>query len=364
MRILQIISGRDINGALIYCKILSQRLRDLGHDVTVLVRQDSWLVEQLKEAQIPFLTSSMNRFPTSELNRVAKWIRENRIDLVHTHMSRGHAFGVLLKMFTGVPVVATAHSRTFQIHWRMNDFVIANSESTADYQNRINRVSSSNMQTIHCFVDLERFENVTPKACRIVRRQLRLRGDEFVVGLVGDVTQRKGHIHLFRALRKIVDAVPNFKLVLLGRFHRQEAYTKRLRSILIENDLFCRTKWLGIRLNIQDFMSVFDLCVVPSEREPLGLVAIEAMACGTPVVAANVDGLPEIVQHETNGLLVPGQDSNALADAVIKLAHNQDLREQYGQTGREMVFERFDPATLTDKVIDVYEDLLSRKRAA
>ncbi len=364
MRILQIISGRAINGALIYCKLLSEQLRELGHDVTVLSRQDSWLNQQLESAGIEYFTSDMSRFPFSELKRISKWIRENKIDLIHTHMSRGHAFGVLLKMLSGVPTIATAHSRSFQLHWRMNDLVIANSRATAKYHQRINRIPDSKLETIHCFVDLERFKNVTPKSIRIVRRQLRLHGDEFVVGLVGDVVQRKGHLYLFQALQKIVEAVPNFKLVMLGRFRREEPYAKQLRSILIQNQLYRRTKWLGLRFNIQDFMTAFDLCVVPSIEEPLGLVAIESMAGGTPVVSTNVGGLPEIVQHESNGLLVEPHDADALANAIIRMARDHELRSQLGENGKRMVFERFDPVALTNKVVAVYERALSTKRAA
>ena len=268
MKILQVISGKTVNGAMTYCKFVTEQLTSLGHEVTILGRPDGWIRDNV-DPSIQFVPSELARSP-SEISRVARWVKANQIDVVHTHMSRGHAFGVLLRWMTGVPVVATAHNQSFQLHWRMNDYVIANSQATYDYQRRVNRVANRQMETVHCFTDLERFKHVKPLDVTIVRRQLRLKGDEFLVGVVGEVVARKGHLYLFEALSRVVKEVPNLKLVLLGRFNRNEAYVKKLRAIQLRDKIFCHVKWLGLRWNIQDFMAAFDLTVVPSVEEPLG----------------------------------------------------------------------------------------------
>ena len=202
LKILQVISGKTVNGAMTYCKFVSQQLTALGHEVTILGRPDGWIRDNV-DSSIQFLPSELSRSP-SEISRVAKWVKANHIDVVHTHMSRGHAFGVLLRMMTGVPVVATAHNQSFQLHWRMNDYVIANSKATYDYQRRVNRVANRQMETVHCFTDLDRFKQIAPLDVTIVRRQMRLKGNEFLVGVVGEVVARKGHFYLFEALSRIV----------------------------------------------------------------------------------------------------------------------------------------------------------------
>ena len=246
----------------------------------------------------------------------------------------------------------------------MNDYVIANSDYTQSYQRRVNRVPQKRIETIHCFTDLSRFTEVTPRDVRIVRRQLRLKGGEFLAGIVGEVVQRKGHLYLFKALSEIVKHVPNFKLVMLGRFHQDEAYVKRLRGIIKREKLFCRVKWLGLRSNIQDFMSAFDLLIVPSVEEPLGLVALEAHAAGTPVVAAQTGGLPEIVHHEENGLLFESRNPHQLAQAVIRMAGDEEMRQRMGETGKAQVNQRFAPGVLTDQVVEVYNRMLLKRSAA
>lgn len=275
-------------------------------------------------------------------------------------MSRAHAFGVLLKLKTGVPVIATAHNRSFQLHWTFNDYVIANSEATRRYQLRVNRVASKRIETVHCFTDLHRFTQITDRCKRRVDRQLRRGPDDFLVGVVGEVVQRKGHIYLFKALAEIADAVPNFKLVLLGRYNREEAYVKRLRRIVMRDRLLGRVKWLGLRSNVQDFMATFDLTVVPSIEEPLGLVALESLAAGTTVVASDTGGLPEIIQDQQSGLIVPSKNPTAIANAVIELAGDPLRRQRMGQAGKAFVFESFDPKRLSQKVETVYEKVIGK----
>ncbi len=351
-----------MNGALTYCKFISEQLQSFGHEVTILCRPDGWLQEHV-DPSIRFIESELNRNPF-ELQRIATWIRENGIELIHTHMSRGHTFGVLMRMMTGVPVIATAHSCSFQLHWRMNSFVIANSQSTYDYHCRVNRIPASKMKKVYCFTDLERFKHVTPLNVTIVKRQMRLRGDEFLVGVVGDVMARKGQVYLFRALAEIVEAIPNFKLVLLGRFSRKEPYVKKLREIQIQEKLFRRVKWLGLRSNVQDFMAAFDLCVVPSIEEPLGLVALEALAAGTPVVASQTGGLPEIVRPGENGILVPPRDPRKLAEAIIQMSQSQSERQRLGENGRRMVQREFDPTQLSRDVEEVFLNVVATRAAA
>ncbi len=112
-------------------------------------------------------------------------------------------------------------------------------------------------------------------------------------------------------------------------------------------------------------MAAFDLTVVPSVEEPLGLVALESMAAGTPVVASDTGGLPEIVRPGENGLLVPPKSPGALADAIIKMATaSESERQRLGDNGRQMVQVEFDPQLLTRQVESVFHRVVATKRAA
>ena len=111
-------------------------------------------------------------------------------------------------------------------------------------------------------------------------------------------------------------------------------------------------------------MTLFDFTVVPSIQESLGLVAIESLAAGTPVIAANTGGLPEIVQHEKTGLLFPPEDSNALGDAIMRYIDDEPLRKRLAKTGRQHVLDQFSPNALIAKIEATYHQICDGKRAA
>lgn len=359
MKVLQIISGREINGALVYCRLLTQQLVDAGHDVTVICRRDSWILGQGLPVKI--IESDMRRFPTSDLKQAAAFISGSGFDVIHTHMSRAHSFGVLLRWLTGVPVVATAHNRYMQLHWKFNDFIIANSDATRDYHRKFNLVSRDRIKTVHCFIDLKRFMSVGMRDRNYIRPEWRLTQGQFVIGVIGEVIARKGQLYLFEGLAELTRRIPNLHVVLLGRFHRDDPYVRKLRQIQIRNGLFGRVRWLGRRENIHQHMAGMDAVIVPSIEEPFGLVAVEAQAAGTPVIASATGGLPEIIQHERNGLLVPPANTRALVDSICRLAEDKDLANRLIQNGRHDAPQSFSPERLTADVIAVYERTASRK---
>lgn len=363
MNILQIISGQQINGALNYCKLLTRQLVQRGHQVTIVCRPNSWIKNQSLDVQ--FIDSNLNRFPGTELRKIAALIRNQNIDVVHTHMTRAHAFGTILKLFVPkVPVIKSAHSRSVQFHWRFSDYVIANSDATAEYHHRRNRVPRRKMQTVHCFIDTEKFQPASALASRRVRRQLKWDNGEYIIGVVGEVTKRKGQEYLVKALPALTRLIPNLRVVMVGRFSDRNPYVKQIKEFLKTNKLEHTTQLIGIRDNVEDFFTAMELSVVPSLEEPLGLVAIESQSVGTPVVVSDTGGLTEIVEDATTGLIVPMCDSAAITKAIVRISRNPILHQRLSIRGRETVSARFSPEVLVPRVEAIYERFLSRHRKA
>ena len=364
MNILQIISGRSVNGALVYCKILCEELVARGHNVTLLGRPNCWVHSNVDPTKVNLVESSLAKFPLAEFKRIGKLIRDQKIDLIHTHMTRSQNFGVGLKMMTGVPVIATAHNTHFQLHWNFNDFVIANSNSTYDFHAKINRVPANRMQTVYCCTDMERFCEPNPTDVVLVRSKLNLQPEDFLIAVVGELAIRKGQINLVKALPDIVRQVPNAKVVFVGRFGRKQPHVRQIRKFILENNLAGRVKWVGRQSNVAAYLAASQLTVVPSLEEPLGLVAIESLMSGTPVVASDTGGLREIIKHGETGLLVTVGDSPRLADAVITMARNPALRNTLADNGQCHVLETFSNGALIDQVEAVYNRVVTKTKAA
>jgi glycosyltransferase involved in cell wall biosynthesis len=364
VKILQIISGREVNGALVHVNLLSRQLAELGHEVTVLCRRKSWIWRRLSRSGIERVKSEMNRFPPFELQRVARWVKEQKFDVMHTHMSRAHFFGVLLKHLTGVPCVATAHASHWQFHWRFNDLVIANSNATRDFQVRYNRVRDK-IVTIPCFIDLDRFSNVDPEVRVSARKNFGIHDNRPLVGIVSAIVKRKGHFEFIEALPKLVERFPDMKVAFIGQVGtRDEPYTRKLRRSLYQKKLFRRVIWVGRRNNIHELVRSFDVCAVPSLREPLGLCAVEAMTAGVPVAAANVGGLPEFVIPEKTGLLFDPKKPDDIADSITRLLNDQELRNNISVQAKELVHKQFCPRHLTNQISDALTSVVKNKMGA
>ena len=213
MNIMEIVSGAEVNGAVIHCLLLTRSLAQRGHQVTLLCRENAFIAGQLADDNVEIITSDMHRFPFDELRRVAGLCRERRIDILHTHMTRAHNFGVCLRRFTHIPCVATAHSHIIQPHWMFNDHVVAVSNATRRFQRRRNLVREQRIETIHGFMDYPRFANVSCEVGDADTAGVGIgRADAPRSALSATSLRAKGSCDMIRALPQILAACPNARL--------------------------------------------------------------------------------------------------------------------------------------------------------
>jgi glycosyltransferase involved in cell wall biosynthesis len=175
------------------------------------------------------------------------------------------------------------------------------------------------------------------------RARLSLSNDDFAIGIVGQLTPRKGQLELVRAFAKLLAQVPQAVLLVTGAaiFNRDSEYDQLLRETVEELGIAPRVHMLGSRQDVPEIITALDLLVINSRREPFGLVACEAMACGTPVVATARDGLSEIIQHQRSGWLVPYGDEAELIGAITFLNQRPDARRELANTAQQHVARRF-----------------------
>ncbi|MFP4475049.1 MAG: glycosyltransferase family 4 protein [Desulfatibacillaceae bacterium] len=119
--------------------------------------------------------------------------------------------------------------------------------------------------------------------------------------------------------------------------------------------------WISGNRSLARFFREMDVFCMPSRRESLGVAAIEAMACGIPVVSTYVGGIPEVVEHGVSGILVDSGDVEALSDALVRLAEDPDARLQMGRAGRRVAEKRFDWQHSVRNMIAIYEEILSAR---
>jgi glycosyltransferase involved in cell wall biosynthesis len=188
-----------------------------------------------------------------------------------------------------------------------------------------------------------------PRLAANPRAELGLEPDTFVVGGIGRLHDQKGWDVLCAAAARIIEGVPSARVVVVGDGPERER--------LAATPPCSAVRFVGHRGDASSLLGAFDVLVVPSRYEAFGLVAVEAMYAGVPVIAADVGGLPEAVGD--GGVLVPVERADLLAEAVIELARDQGRRADLAKRGVARARAVFTAQRMADETLAVYEGLLT-----
>ena len=165
-------------------------------------------------------------------------------------------------------------------------------------------------------------------------------GQDFTIVQVANFLDWKGHETVIRALARLRDRVPAARVVFHGQ-SKDLKYEARLRVLVAEMDLKDAVDFAGYRTDLMEFLDTFDCLVLASRAEPFGLVLLEAMRAGLPVVASNAGGVPEIITNGVNGLLFGPEDFEGLANALARIAQNPEAAARLRREGKKTIVDRF-----------------------
>jgi glycosyltransferase involved in cell wall biosynthesis len=198
---------------------------------------------------------------------------------------------------------------------------------------------------------------------RDVRRELGLSADHLFILSVGRLDPQKGHPYLIEAMRRVLQEVPQARLVIVGGAQQaSEEYVADLRTLAAAPGLAGKVTFTGERTDVPQLMAACDVFALASLWEGFGLVFAEAMAASKPVVATNVSAIPEVVVHGETGILVPPGDPQALAEALIRLGRDPAERRRLGRNGYHRVRTQFTAERMVDETMAVYREALAAKR--
>ncbi len=195
-------------------------------------------------------------------------------------------------------------------------------------------------------------------ARRDARKALSLPERRLVVGMLGRLDPQKGQDDLLRAASVVLAKYPRALFLLMGDETRNEPGERtRLEALIRSLEIGSAVRMLPGTDDVRPFLASLDLFVMPSHAETYGLVLIEAMAMGRPVIATDAGGVPEIVRDGVDGLLVPPRDPKALAAAMLRLAGDAHLRRTYGHAARTRACDAFDAARCADLFVEAVDRL-------
>jgi glycosyltransferase involved in cell wall biosynthesis len=314
------------------------------------------------------------------LGELVRLFRRLRPDIVHTHNPKPGLYGRLAARLAGVPVVVnTVHGlyATEDDGW-LRRGVVYGLERTASVCSQAELVQSEEdvemLRRLHVpegklvllgnGVDLERF--VPPAGADDVTRaraSLGVAPQQVVVGLVGRLVWQKGLRELFAAAAALRASQPEVVIVVVGPSDPDKADALGPDDIAAAEALG-NVVFTGGRDDVEQLYHGFDIFVLPSYREGFPRSAMEAAASAVPVVATDIRGCRQAVDHGVTGLLVPVHDAEALAAAIGELAGDASRRGAMGRAARAKAEAQFDDRVVVETTLAVYERLLARRRAS
>jgi len=287
--------------------------------------------------------------------RMLQTARAEKSELLHSNELRAARRGAFIPKLLRIPHVCHVRfgADPEYLAWIFRglptpDVFIFNSHSLhAEMGPPLAKISPrAKQEVVHNGVDLERF------------RPGPWPSSENRVGILANLLPVKGHEDFLEMAKILLERGVPAKFCIIGEDHRKTGYAERLHERVVELGLEERVEFLGFRDDVPQLLQGLDVVVCASHEEPFGRSVIEAMACSRPVVATRVGGIPEIIEHEACGFLVPSRSPLELADAVQRLLELPELRRELGNAGRKRVEESFSNETHVRRVYGIYQMLL------
>jgi lipopolysaccharide/colanic/teichoic acid biosynthesis glycosyltransferase/glycosyltransferase involved in cell wall biosynthesis len=307
-------------------------------------------------------------------------MKKEQFDVVHVHTVVASVLGRLAAWAAGVPVVIyTAHGFYFHENmpwWQrrmtiwlekflglVTDVVFTQSREDAVTAVKESICPAEKVVWIGNGVDTSRFAVNSPDN---IRAQYGLSNGDKVVGYVGRFVREKGLPELLQAMKIVNLAIPEARLLLVGstlESDRDRRMKETLDRMKVQNGPASKVVFTGFIEDIAAPISAMDVFVLPSHREGMPRTIIEAMASGKPVIATDIRGCREEVVNGSSGLIVPVNNSPALAQAIIKVLSDTDLARRMGAEGRRLANESFNEQVVLDRQVGIYTGKVKNGRS-
>ena len=348
-------------------------LREAGHEVFVLTQRNSPMASWLSDSNIPHdASANLNRITLSEVLQgrklVTDTIRSFQPDVLNPHCPPGHLFLSLYgrrhvprAMFVRTVGEPRSPKKNIMNRWLhetvANGIIVSCRASQRRYLHAF-QLHSDKVRVIYPGFDSEAFAQFSPS--KTFRHRHQIEREDILLGVIARLSPEKGHRFLLEAFAKIHSDFPRAKLIITGPDAREQT----------SDDLAEFSKTLGIADkviftgnvdDVRDVMAELTIGVIPSLcSEAICRVALEYMTWGIPIVATDVNILPEVVRDGINGWTVPVENVEAMANALRNAIENSTEREKRGAQGKELVTGEFSRAQMVQQTLAFYNNAAAK----
>ena len=385
LNILYIIHSCQISGAEIVLINLLNLVKQKNIYPVVVLPQNGKLAKKIRKEKIqvkivplPFLVRTYN--PLILINyfinylsfskSLYKIIKKNQIRIIHANSFRAAFYSLLVAKLLKIPLVWHMHDildyRLFnKIFIKLTSFgaskIICVSKAVKENL-IIFGVNSEKCRVIYNSIDKNKFLNTNVIYGKF-RKEFNIPQDAILIGSIGQIAEWKGQEIFLNSISKVLIKYPKVKFTIVGDVisEKEERYKKTLKRFVKKNNLEKVVFFTGFRENISQIITDLNIIVHTSIKpDPLPTVIIEAMALGKPVIATNVGGVHELINHNLNGLIIPPKDPQKLSQAILKMLNNPELIKKMGKEGMIIADKKFGPIQNISKINNIYQNIAKK----
>jgi len=336
-------------------------------ELCILHDDKNRIAKGVRELGIPVHHANLRSgFDICGMWRFIKFARKKKFDVIHSHIYplwMQLAVGCLLKSINivrlhGQDVVEKSTFRSIVMN-RLSRFVtdgyVTPSEIHKTTMVKLYYIPPAKIHVLHHGIDTSRFCPLSPSERVKKRRELGINEGDFAIGNVGRLAEQKNLPCFIRASVLIHDEMPNTRFFIVGYGELEEKLRQAVKKEKAEDYII----FLGRRTDIREILGAWDVFMFTTWVESFGLVALEAMAAGLPLVASNSTSLPEVVGD--TGILIGIDDHEAFAIEVIKLLKNDEMRQRMAHDARERAVNVFSMDVMIGKMSIIYKTLMATK---
>jgi glycosyltransferase involved in cell wall biosynthesis len=277
------------------------------------------------------------------IKNLKKVINEEKPDILSTYLIHSDLLGRVLGKITGVKKVicnvrVTEQKKYLLFLERSSKFLvdeyIANSNSVKAFLVKNQKINPEVIHVIPNGIDLKKIEKIKPIGASkisnaLIRKNVLIRNDDYLIVCVGRLHEQKGQVYLIRAMKKVISACSNTKLIFVGDGEKRKEYEEEIKLLELENNVFL----IGKRES-EDTISIMKssgLFVLPTNYEGMSNSILEAMACKLPIITTNIPENKELITNEKEGILVNPKDADALAEKIIFAIKNRKKTRSFAE---------------------------------
>lgn len=340
------------------------------------LRADGKLRAAFEQAGVPtFELGAGKQLDPRSFSNLYSLLKRERIQILEAHVWWACIVGRIVGRAAGVPIIitneqemhggATAHRSDVifaaDMTTRLSDACVhITRASMASFQNETPKIFQGRVlrRRIPNGIDAHTIASTVARTDRTAKRaSLGVPQDAFVIGNVGRLVPAKGQQYLLSAFAKVRQTVPNAHLVIVGWGELLDELRAQASALGVDSHV----TFTGARLDVPELLATFDVFGFSSIHEAQGIAILEGMAAGIPVIAPAIDGIPDVVKHETTGLAVPPRDPGALAAAILRLFGDPELGKRLVAGAKTLFEEEFSIEAAARAYDKLYVELLARE---